>query len=189
MPMLAEGVLALDQIVVFLIESTIMPFGNGQLKCSLCGTFFPTLAKQLHLSSAEHIANESILTFIQQKDKGIPLIYLYNRVKLVQYKRAREELMACILREYMTSFCYRRTLNLLKYHEYMDRIAQVELAVWKSMCIANPCKTPRNDYFSWSEWGRKGWKQQKEQFRKSNWITIIMSLILPFLEKVDYPVG
>ena len=72
--------------------------------------------------------------------------------------------------------------SLLSKYEHMERISLLELAIWKAVCIAIPVNVvAKNDYHSWQDWARNGWKGGKSAMYKANEIGIIISSVIPFL--------
>lgn len=70
--------------------------------------------------------------------------------------------------------------NGLKRFEFMEGLALLELAIWKQMCKANPPQA-LSDYCSFLEWDKRGWKEQKANYRPNQVINVIIMNVLPFL--------
>lgn len=75
-------------------------------------------------------------------------------------------------------FC--AAVTALSRYEYMERVALLELSVWKAVCLAQMPLVA--DYYAAQHWCQSGWKNLKAVQRKSNAISIIVSTVLPFLE-------
>ena len=75
--------------------------------------------------------------------------------------------------------------TLLRKYEQMERISLLEQAIWKAVCcIAIPDNAvAKNDYHSWQEWARNGWKSGKSTKYKANETGIIITSVMPFLGK------
>jgi hypothetical protein len=65
--------------------------------------------------------------------------------------------------------------------KYRERVALLELAVWKSVCTMHTSKREM-EVEEWMDWFRKGWKADKNQVRSSNDIRVIMTSVLTFLD-------
>lgn len=67
------------------------------------------------------------------------------------------------------------------YHfEDFQRLALLQLAVWKSECLK---QVPVGDSFGIDQWLTSGWKEHKAKQRESNSMTIIITSVRPFLTK------
>jgi hypothetical protein len=74
-------------------------------------------------------------------------------------------------------------IAVIQKYEEMERISLLELAIWNAVCIGNPDNTmAKDDYHSWQDWFREGWKCNKSAMRKANAIAVIISAVLPFLD-------
>lgn len=74
---------------------------------------------------------------------------------------------------------------LLKF-EYRERLALLELAVWKAVCIAiSENASEQKDYHSWQNWVREGWKENKITMRDANEIGITVASVSPFLGSAE----
>jgi hypothetical protein len=70
-------------------------------------------------------------------------------------------------------------------YEFRERIALLELAVWKAVCILHPerCTVAekRKGFIAWQNWVRHDWKEHKAAFRNANEIDIVINCVMPFL--------
>eukprot|EP00549_Striatella_unipunctata_P008787 CAMPEP_0118686002 /NCGR_PEP_ID=MMETSP0800-20121206/7569_1 /TAXON_ID=210618 ORGANISM="Striatella unipunctata, Strain CCMP2910" /NCGR_SAMPLE_ID=MMETSP0800 /ASSEMBLY_ACC=CAM_ASM_000638 /LENGTH=252 /DNA_ID=CAMNT_0006582995 /DNA_START=129 /DNA_END=887 /DNA_ORIENTATION=- len=77
---------------------------------------------------------------------------------------------------------------LLAHFYLVAQTTQLELAVWKMACISNP---PPNmvfrGYLEWTQWSRDGWKELKPRMCNTSSVLIILTNVVPFLEKEKLP--
>jgi hypothetical protein len=69
-------------------------------------------------------------------------------------------------------------------HALKVRMALLELAVWKTMCLIHlppPPAASTLDYYVLMDWCQNGWKVNKKGMRNTNEIGIILRLVLPFM--------
>jgi hypothetical protein len=66
----------------------------------------------------------------------------------------------------------------LERYEDLERLALLQLAVWKSECLK---QMPVGDYFVVNKWLMSGWKACKAKHRESNAMTIVIASVRPFL--------
>jgi len=111
---------------------------------------------------------------------------LQTRIDQLGLSAWRDAVQACLFR-YLTGtedteLCLSDAITALRKYEHLERISLLELAVWKATCIVEmPSCT---DYYAVTQWFKSGWKIQKEAQRKSGAsISIIMSMVVPFLDK------
>jgi hypothetical protein len=71
--------------------------------------------------------------------------------------------------------------DLLAKYEYWEPQALLELAVWKSECIKQMPKD-KVDFLGAQQWIYSGWKALKKEHRDSNAISIVVSMVRPFLD-------
>jgi hypothetical protein len=67
--------------------------------------------------------------------------------------------------------------TLVKYENW-ERLALLELAVWKAKCLK---QMPNSDYSKAVDWIQSGWKTLKGESRSSNAIGTIITLIGPYV--------
>jgi hypothetical protein len=76
---------------------------------------------------------------------------------------------------------FTRAMQTLVKYERLERLALLELAIWKAECL-NRMPDIKDDYSKAVSWMKSGWKTLKEELRGSSAIAIIISLVLPYTE-------
>jgi hypothetical protein len=161
-------------------------------KCELCEDVGMT-EKELnnHCGRNPHISRVSQIRQMQQNQSVVQCAALQPRIDELGLRAWQSEVESKLYWTLLNHGAIDRTLAtqrmveaeaLIQKYEGMERIALLELAIWKAVCIVNPDSTiARNDYHFWQEWAREGWKCSKSTMRKANAIAIIMTAVLPFL--------
>jgi hypothetical protein len=72
--------------------------------------------------------------------------------------------------------------TLLEQHEQLDRVALLELTVWKAACLALPLKCSIRDGMDMMDWLSVGWEEWKDETRMSAMFTVIMPRVVRFLD-------
>jgi hypothetical protein len=74
---------------------------------------------------------------------------------------------------------------LVEKYERRERMALLELAVWKAVCILHPERcdiaVKRKGYLAQQNWARHEWREHKAALRTANEIDIVITCVLPFL--------
>ena len=73
--------------------------------------------------------------------------------------------------------------RILNKYEHWERIALLELAVWKAICLVKMPAEACTDYYAAKKWLDSGWKTLKSAQRQSNAVDIVLSRVVPFLDR------
>jgi hypothetical protein len=73
-----------------------------------------------------------------------------------------------------------RAETALRRYELRERLALLELAVWKAGCKVNPPDAVK-DALSHRYWWTEGWKASKQSMRSCPAIHVVVTNVLPFL--------
>jgi hypothetical protein len=84
-------------------------------------------------------------------------------------------------------------MTMLRKYEYLEPFALLELAVWKAGCLKQmpslnhdicplSCPSINHDIYRAQQWIASSWKAHKAEQRYSNAMSIIVSLVRPFLD-------
>jgi hypothetical protein len=72
-----------------------------------------------------------------------------------------------------------KAMHTLVKYEQRERLALLELAIWKDLCLQ---KMPDSDYSKAVEWMKSGWKTLKQELRNSSAIVTVVSLVRPYIQ-------
>jgi hypothetical protein len=162
-------------------------------KCRLCETTLRQEQFALHCATHPHtgfvvqlhgmlqnpVAKRCAMT--QLRLDSLPSNVLHAQVQCKMYwafsSQSIPQKTNCIMQE---------AESLIMQFEAKERRCLLELAAWKAACLANPSSDSNmpncNNYHSWQDWSRHGWKGNKKAMRDSNGIGIIVQNVSLFLE-------
>jgi hypothetical protein len=163
-------------------------------QCTLCN--FKDMTKkgaECHLREPTHV--KRMEEAMHQREEMMSVMRRWNRVhEHAYFKRLKKEdalslpskVLAPVYRyikastdEEQWDHSWGNAAKMLHQYENMERLSLLYLAVWKEECLAQM----RAVYTisSAREWMANAWKQYKLEQRNSNTMSIIVSLVQPFL--------
>jgi hypothetical protein len=163
-----------------------------EIKCRLCETTLRQEHIAQHCNQALHKLFVAQLQWVQGDSTTAKCALLQQRLDSLPDKAFHAQVQ-CKL--YWTMFnrsssqdgkLLQEVESLVAEHEVKERRCLLELAAWKAACLANPSSdsiiSTCNNYHSWQDWSRNGWKGNKKAMRNSNGIGIIVQYVSLFLE-------
>jgi hypothetical protein len=149
--------------------------------------------KRIHIcqnSSDRHYQPSVCNSIFSSKEEQVPS--LLSSVEQLGLQAWRIDVQAALFRYLMAGSSkaelksgdtedqlFRAAVSTLLKHHHSERVALLELAVWKATCLA---QMPVTGYHAAQEWIMGGWKKMKLEQRRSNDITVVVTAVLPFLE-------
>jgi hypothetical protein len=167
--------------------------GNALFECKLCLSVVLAEDVDQHCESIDHKARTLCAKNIHGSPFAFACVELRSRIDGLGSKIWRNEIKAKLHDSFLLgslmgpSFDYKpeikRAKELVGKYERMERVALLDLAVWKSMSIATfQPNSERQGYHEWLEWMRHGWKTAKSKTQRCNEIDIVITSVCPFLD-------
>jgi hypothetical protein len=164
---------------------------NKTWRCRLCDrTYYGRRNAATHLEGRHHFQQAQAAAVWRRETANHwenAVLPLEARIEGLCHQPWRDEMYSLLYRDTFKkrdnnqNYYDTATTKIVEY-EHADRIALLELAAWKAVCILNPPNPSiLKTYHSWKAWESKGWKSIKETVSDANEIGIVVQRVLPFL--------
>jgi hypothetical protein len=165
---------------------------SSYVKCRLCETTLRQEHIAQHCSQALHKSFVAHLRWVQRDSTTKACAVLQQRLDSLPDKTLHAQVQCKLYWTIFNQFprqgetILQEPESLILQLEAKERRCLLELAAWKVACLANPSSGSSmpncNNYHSWQDWSRHGWKGNKKAMRDSNGIGIIVQNVSLFLE-------
>jgi hypothetical protein len=167
--------------------------GNAWFQCRLCLTKVLAGHVETHCASEDHKGRVRGATNIQGHPFAFACVSLQSRIhglgSLIWQNEVKAALHDSLL---LCAFMgapfdhkpeIKKAKELISKYERKERVALLELAIWKAMSIATFQPNPESQgYHGWLEWMRHGWKGAKGETQGCNEIGIVIAAVRLFLD-------
>jgi hypothetical protein len=173
---------------VYLIPEYNDNDGMASFWCELCGVSVDSAHVDHHCLGADHKSRWQGVKNLQSCPFSFTCIGLHARIDKLGSQHWQNAIKAHLLRtligsDYNYKTFAKKATALVVMYERRERVALLELAVWKAMSIATfQSNFERHGYHEWLEWMRHGWKAANSKMHRCNEIGIVIVAVCPFLE-------
>jgi hypothetical protein len=165
--------------------------GKALFWCELCGKMVRADQVHPHCADASHRTTWQGATNVQNSPLAFGFINLHSRIEQLGSNWQTE-----IKAQFYNSFLQRDLMGhsfdsagaikeaneLVNLYESRERVALLELAVWKAICVAKFQPKQIQGYHEWLAWTWHGWKSEKSKTQGCNEISIVIAAVRPFID-------
>jgi hypothetical protein len=196
----------------FIIPKKSDKDGKSVYHCNLCNTELEADLIKSHCSSVRHHLRLSSVSHsqLQNNELAYACACLQPRIDKLGSQKWKWHVEASLYRAFMGEIIVDsskreiiKAKELILKYEKAEKIAMLELAIWKAMCISTYSDNEvihgkqkqqsqqHGGHYAWMEWTRRGWKQIKSEKRGCNEIGIVIAGVVPYLvfQTLNYPLS